>query len=385
MPPLPRKAPTAAARKPAPKPAGLDRAAIERLMLLKLEGSALSPAHARAMGLLPTTAAEMQSYGLPPAAAFVIPYFTLDGEPTEFYRARYVEDTRKGFDALTGKKALRYIQPGASVTEVYLPPLVEGSWREVAAAEYPLLITEGELKAACATVHGLPTVGLGGVWSFQSSKHNTPLLPVFSAFNLEDRTVYIVFDSDAVTNPNVVAAELRLAQRLTEKGAVVRIARLPSLEDTQKVGLDDYIMLRGVEALKQVLQEAFEYDASKVLHALNQRVLYVKDPGFIWEHDLAMRMSPGAFKEHAFSNVLYDQKRVSKTGESTVRVPAAPAWLAWEHRAEVKGLVFAPGEDRITDAGLLNTWSGWGVPGGPRAGDVAPWHSLMAHLFGTDE
>jgi hypothetical protein len=222
------------------------------------------------------------------------------------------------------------------------------------------------------------------VWSFQSSKHNTPLLPIFGEFALAGREVFIVFDSDAVTNPNVVAAELRLAQRLTEKGAVVRIARLPALEDTQKVGLDDFIMLRSVEELKLILQEAFEYDASKVLHSLNQRVLYVKDPGFVWDHDLSMRLSPGAFKEHAYSNVLYDQRRVSKTGESTVRVPAAPAWLAWEHRAEVRGLVFAPGEERITDSGMLNTWTGWGVHE-PREGDVGPWHTLMGHLFGDTE
>lgn len=364
------------------KPAGLTRAAVELLMLRKLEGSALTAAHARRLGLIPSTAVEMGSYGLPAAGAFVIPYFSMEGRPTSFYRARYVEDTRRGFDALTGKKALRYIQPGNSVTEVYLPPLID--WREVAAAEYPILITEGELKAACATAHGLPTVGLGGVWSFQSSKHNTPLLPIFKALGLDGREVFIVFDSDAVTNPNVVAAELRLAQRLTEAGAIVKIARLPSLEDTQKVGLDDYIMLRGVEALKTVLLQAFEYDASKVLHALNQRVLYVRDPGFVWDHDLSMRLSPGAFKEHAYSNVLYDQRRVSKSGESTVRVPAAPAWLAWEHRAEVRGLVFAPGDERITDGGLLNTWAGWGCTSGPIAGDVGPWHALMQHLFGAD-
>ena len=368
--------------KAVPPPGALTHTVIEKLMYAKLAGSALEPAQAQAMGLIPTTAAEMDSYGLPAAAAFVIPYFDLDGQPTDFYRARYVEDTRKGFDALTGKKALRYIQPGNSVTEVYLPPLID--WREATTADYPLLITEGELKAACATAHGLPTIGLGGVWSFQSSKHNTPLLPVFNEFELSGREVFIVFDSDAVTNPNVVAAELRLAQRLTEKGAVVKIARLPSLEDTQKVGLDDFIMLRSVEELRTVLDAAFEYDASKVLHALNQRVLYVKDPGFVWDHELSMRMSPGAFKEHAYSNVLYAQRRVSKTGETTVNVPAAPAWLAWEHRAEVRGLVFAPGDERITDAGMLNTWTGWGVHE-PREGDVTPWHDLMAHLFGDTE
>lgn len=354
-------------------------------MLAKLAGSALTEANADAMGLTPATAADMESYGLPAAGAFIIPYWDLDGDATGFYRARYVEDTRRGFDVVTGKKPLRYVQPSGSATEVYLPPLLSDTWRAVAAADYPLLITEGELKAACATVHGLPTVGLGGVWSFQSAKHNASLLPVFSAFNLAGREVFIVFDSDAVTNPDVVAAELRLAARLTEKGALVRIARLPALEDTAKCGLDDYIMLRGVEALRDVLDGSFEYDASKVLHELNGRVLYVQDPGFLWDHTLSMRMTPGAFKEHAYSNIMYDQRRSSKTGgESVVRVPAAPAWLAWAHRATVPGLVFAPGEPHITEGGMLNTWTGWGVHA-PLPGDVGPWHKLMTHLFGEGE
>lgn len=362
---------------------GLNTVDVHRLMMDKIEGSALNADDALALNFTPATATEINRLKLPPAAGFIIPYFDMDGTQTSFFRLRYLEDTRRGFDLVTGKKAMRYIQPPNSVTEVYLPPLVD--WRAVADGDQDIIITEGELKAACATKHGIPTVGLGGVWSFQSGKHNTPMLPIFDELGLNGRKVYIVFDSDAVTNPNVVAAELRLAKRLTELGALVYIGRLPPLEDLNKVGLDDYLMLKGYDSLiENVIEPAFEYDTARKLHELNERVLYVRDPGFIWDHELRMRMSSSAFKEHAFSNIMYDEQRVTKTGYTTVRLPAAPAWLQWEHRASVNGLTFEPGADRITEGGLLNTWQGWGVSA-PREGDVGPWLKLMDHIFGDDK
>lgn len=361
----------------------LTPAQVRTRMLDKLAASALDAEDAKRLGFKPLESAHVSKLGLPAAAGFTLPYFDLAGKPTGFYRLRYLEDTRTGFDALTGKKALRYTQPGGTVTEVYLPPLVD--WRSLATkVDVPLLITEGELKAACTTKHGIPTIGLGGVWSFQSKKHTTPMLPIFDSFDLKDRTVYIVYDSDAVTNPDVIAAELRLAQRLTERGAVVLIGRIPPNEQIQKVGLDDYIVLNGIADLKsQVLDVAFEYAASATLHTLNKRALYVRDPGFIWDHELGQRISPGAFKEHAFSNVHFWEKKIVNKAEHMVKTPAAPAWLQWEHRAEVPGLTFDPGADTITSDGKLNLWTGWGLDR-PAKGTIAPWVDLLNHLFGAD-
>ena len=352
-------------------------------MFAKAASSALDPSTVRRLQFRPNTRAASVLAKLPVAAAcFVIPYFDLNGKPTKFYRARYLEDTRGGFDRVTGKKPMRYSQPANTVTELYMPPLID--WAAYAArVEAPLIITEGELKAACATLAGFACVGLGGVWSFQSAKHGTALLPAFDAFNLKGRTVYIVFDSDAVTNPNVVSAELRLAQRLTERGAHVYIGRLPPSEELNKVGLDDYLMLSPGRFQEDVLDAAYEYAGSAELHKLNGRVLYVRDPGFIWDHELSLRLSSNAFKEHAFSNVSYTEQRETAAGTKLVKVQAAPTWLQWAHRAEVPGLVFAPGADRITGEGLLNTWTGWG-PRKPQAGNTAPWQQLMEHLFGED-
>ena len=360
---------------------------VQQRMLDKLSGSSLDSTDARAMRLQPVVAADAKRKWHLPAesACFLIPYFDLEGNVTRFYRARYVEDTRKGFSRIAGVKPIRYAQPVGAPSEVYFPPNGSMNWAALAEdVEMPLVITEGELKAACACKHGIATIGLGGVWSFQSKKQGQPLIPVFDEIKWEDRLVYIVFDSDAATNPDVVNAELRLSRRLLERGAVVRVGRIPMSEEVEKVGIDDFIMLNGVAEFKElVMERAFEHQPSKELHELNKRVIYVRDPGFVWDHEMNMKMTPGAFKEHAFSNVFLSEVRVTKNGEVMVRVPAAKAWLEWGHRTEARGITFAPGKERVTPQGLLNTWEGWGVSE-PVAGDMEPWHEILRHVFGAD-
>lgn len=373
-----------ATSKPAPKAPGLSEVEVRERMLTKLQGSGLSAKDATAMRLAPTTKAGAVRLKLASInECFVIPYFDLKGKPTKFWRARFVVETRKGFDILSGRKALRYVQPGDSVTEAYFPPLGI-DWTAIADdSSETLVVTEGELKAACAVKHGFNTVGLGGVWSFQSTKHETALLPVFDKFDLDGRQVYICFDSDAATNPNVVAAERRLAERLLAKGADVFITRLKPGKSGQKMGLDDFIVEYGADAFTKQLNESQPYKGSQMLHELNERVIYVRNPGLIWDHGLRMRMAPTSFLQHAYSDWVYVERIMGEKGERLVEHQAAAKWLKWPARAAVERLRFAPGQDRITEDGCLNLWTGWGIPNGPMEGDVNPWHELMDHLFGT--
>jgi hypothetical protein len=357
-------------------------------MLRKLAESALDAADAKILRLTPHTAVEAKALKLPATkAGFHIPYFDLNRKPLKFFRYRYMEDTRSGFQAAAGKKPLRYAQPSNTEVEVYMPPLVD--WKALAKdPATPLVFTEGELKAACASKHGIPTLGLGGVWSFQSKKQGLPLISAFDAFEWKERTVYIVYDSDGATNPDVVAAEGRFAGRLLERGATVYIGRLPqppAESELKKYGLDDYIVEQGLPKFRElVLETAYEYAASKALHDLNKRVVYVRNPGLVWDHDHQMRMAPGAFKEHAFSNLHYWEERVTKTGTTLAKVPAAKSWLEWEYRAECPMITFAPGQPGITEDGKLNSWTGWGLPE-PMEGEVDEWHRLLAHIFGNDK
>jgi len=356
---------------------------VKSLMLTKLADSLLNADDASLMQLEPATRARSKELGLPSShECFVIPYFDLSGNPTDFFRARYVVDTRKGFDKMAGRKALRYAQPADTVTELYLPPF-DVDWADVASdPSIPLIITEGELKAACATKFGHPTIGLGGVWSFQSNKNEMPLLPMFDEFNWQERIVYICYDSDAATNPNVVAAELRLSDRLLDLGAEVRIVRLQP-EGDAKVGLDDFLVLHGPAKLSEMLDNAEPYAGSEILHKLNERVLYVRNPGLIWDHVEKMRMTPANFCAHAFSDWTYVEYRETKTGTSTTEISGALKWLKWPARAVVSKLRYAPGEDRVTEDCCLNVWTGWGLEE-PKQGAIGEWQRLMDHIFGGD-
>src|ERR1700752_1489740 len=144
--------------------------AVRAAMLEKIAGSRLDKDDAVKLKFKPLTSKQTKELKIPAAiAGFVIPYFSIDGKVLKFWRFRYLEDTRKGFDVLNGRKPLRYVQPPGGINEVYLPPFTD--WRRISEnISIPIIITEGELKAACATKLGMPTIGLGGVYSFKSNK-----------------------------------------------------------------------------------------------------------------------------------------------------------------------------------------------------------------------
>jgi hypothetical protein len=315
------------------------------------------------------------------APGFVIPYFDTSGRKTKFFRYRYLaQPPRNGFDALTKKKPLRYAQPPNTVNELYLPPLVD--WKKVAKDKtLPILMTEGEMKAACGTLNTpYPTIGLGGVWCWKSAKARQPMLEQFDEFDWDGRPVYIVYDSDAKTNPMVIQAENALAQALTARGAEPHVSRLPPLADGAKCGLDDYLLEHDVEDLEELLESSEPWRAAKELHQLNEEVIYVQDPGFVVRVDTLQKMSPQAFISHHYAPRVFWEEQVSAQGKVTMVKKSAPKeWIAWPSRAEVRGMTYAPGLDRITEHGKLNVWPGWACE--PQAGDVSLWTQLLDHLF----
>lgn len=346
-----------------------------------LKDSGLTDAVAKKLKLLPQPADKAPA-GIPyKGAGFVIPYFDLDGKPTKFWRWRYLEEVKaSGFSGLIKRKPLRYVQPKNSVSEIYLPPLRD--WRKVAADSLaPIIITEGEKKAAAGTsLSPYPTIGLGGVWSWKSANNKMPMLPGFAWFKWEQRPVYIIFDSDAVTNPKVIQAENSLARALADLGALPHIVRLPMRDDGRKMGLDDYLLWEGVDKLEQLMEHADTWEAARELHQLNEEVVYVRDPGLIIRLDNLQRMAPRAFKEHAYSTRVYWEQQDTPNGTKLVQKSAPNEWLKWPARAEVAKTTYKPGDERVTEAAELNMWPGWAVE--PVKGDITPWKQLLDNLFG---
>jgi len=314
----------------------------------------------------------------------VIPYYDIKGSRTGFYRYRYLRQPKtSGFKSLAmSKKPLRYSQPKNTVNELYLPPVID--WEAVAADTLiPLIITEGEFKAWCGCLHTeYPCIGLGGVWCWKSKKKGIQILDGFNEFKWDQRQVYVVYDSDSVTNPMVMQAENSLAKALTSLGAEPHVVRIPMLED-KKMGLDDYIMAKGVTALDLLLESAEVWSTAKELHRLNEEVVYVRDPGLILRLDNMQRMSPRSFMDHAFSTRTYVEEVCTGKTTKSVKKSAPKEWITWPNRAEVPRITYAPGEDKITSKREFNFWPGWGVE--PEEGDVTPWKELIHFLFGGNK
>jgi hypothetical protein len=73
----------------------------------------------------------------------------------------------------------------------------------------------------------MPCIALGGVSSWRGTKDGLALLPELMGIEWKDREVAIVFDSDAVTNPDVLREENMIASALVGLGAKVKVVRLP--------------------------------------------------------------------------------------------------------------------------------------------------------------
>lgn len=244
-------------------------------------------AHLRSSGLSNTTieAAQLRlakTAELPPpfkrcnSAVLVFPYFDTKGTCiSDYHRVRLVPALE-----LANGDQLRYLQPSNQGPRAYLPPppLVASSvWAD---PTQPLIITEGEKKALAACQAGFPTLALAGVDSFHSRTLRVPtskvtaegdwlvlrvesdivrvlqeqIVPELLAVEWRGRTVTIVYDSDATktANENVARAAFDLALWLESRGAQVQQLMLPAALGT-KVGLDDYLVAQGPEALRALL------------------------------------------------------------------------------------------------------------------------------------
>lgn len=319
--------------------------------------------------------------------AIVIPYYNPDrslasfergGEATAFCRVRYMADPRpRGF---TKQKPKRYAQPGKSGTRVYFPRCLD--WRHlVADVQEPLIITEGEAKALVAAYAGLPCMALGGVFNFMAGVED--LLPELEAIKWFGREVYIVFDSDAGSNPNVIAAEARLVDELMRKrGAKVTICRLPPSDNQEKEALDTFLQKFGVAGFVELLKRAAPLGTldAKVI-ALNKSLAWIEHDGMVWDLDEKKFIKKDNLitgsRWGAIKHITVGAKQRAEPKEVSV----AQRWLTHPHAQRFGEILFRPGESAVVtgESGrpALNIWTGWE----PGEGDVTPFLELTNYLF----
>lgn len=215
----------------------------------------------------------------PRTPAILIPYFSPSGEPATFSRAG--EEVSFGRIRCLGEQApsfartkpSRYLQPRGSSNRLYFPQVKGVFWDRIGRdPSRTILITEGEFKSLVATSAGFNCLGLGGVSNFLTKAGD--LISDFDAIEFKNRRVVIVYDSDLTQNLQVQLAERRLAAELLKLGARVHLARLPQSRDAGKVGIDDFLLAKGADALQEILHnaEAAEPTASLVVHGTDVEI-----------------------------------------------------------------------------------------------------------------
>ena len=138
-------------------------------------------------------------------------------------------------------KPLKYETPAGRSLVLDVPPATR---RILSEPNTPLWITEGSRKADAAASIGLHCIAVIGTWSWRHrEKKDGPSVPLpdWEEVTLEDRRIYVAFDSDVMVKPSVRKALEALHAFLAERGATVRLVYLPAGPDGEKVGLDDYI------------------------------------------------------------------------------------------------------------------------------------------------
>jgi hypothetical protein len=117
----------------------------------------------------------------------------------------------------------RYLHPKGEPARPYILPEV---WAMREKPNKPLWITEGAKKALKLIQHGRHAIALAGVWNFKDRDGDeTFLFDDMEQFSWRGRTVFLAFDMDLWTNPQVRFALYELALKLMAKGVIIRFPR----------------------------------------------------------------------------------------------------------------------------------------------------------------
>jgi hypothetical protein len=176
---------------------------------------------------------------LPPS--LVIPLYNWHGE-----RAGYAMRPDIPRNAANGKP-IKYEMPKGEPPTLDVSPLTA---HLIGDPQAPLIITEGAKKADSASTRGLCAINLSGVYGYRgrNAQGGITALPDWENIALNGRPVFVAFDSDVATKPQVESALRRLCPFLQTRGAVVKIAYLPDGADGAKTGLDDFFARGGTVA-----------------------------------------------------------------------------------------------------------------------------------------
>jgi hypothetical protein len=214
----------------------------------------------------------------------VIPIWSIRGQ-RESYQLRpdkprlNEKGKQRKYEMKAGSRMLLDVHPRLTRSRAGEIPLIKDP-------SAPLFITEGVPKGDAAVTIGLCCLALLGVWNFRGTNDagGKTALPDWESIALNDRIVYIVFDSDVMTKPAVAGALRRLKALLESHGATVRVIYLPAGAHSRKTGLDDYIASQKAEGqsdaeIREALSAMATAELRKSPEAPTERPVITITPG----------------------------------------------------------------------------------------------------------
>lgn len=216
------------------------------------------------------------------SSGYVIPYFKPEEKANKY---RLIQSGSSPFKrirflgSLNGEQ--KYLQSSGTSNHIYFPPVPEASeWFDT---EKPLVITEGEKKAAAACQEDILCCAVSGVDSWRSRSITIDIQRVRTLSQsevsirlteeeshqieqqiaeelllipFEGREVYICYDRDlsVASQDNVQRAAFDLALWVESVGGTPKQVFLPS--DQDKIGLDDFLMEYGPDGFWKVASRA---------------------------------------------------------------------------------------------------------------------------------
>ncbi len=171
--------------------------------------------------------------------------------------------------------------------------------------EIPIFICEGMKKACCLLSQGYVAIALSGITMgrIQGADGKLALQPYLAMFATPKRQVLFCFDAETKekTKHDVFLATVKTGKLFADADCLVKVVELPLLEGTDKTGVDDFIVERGIDAFHQVYLAAISLNT------------------YAWEHQQDSQLTFKPFKSLSM-NVMFQLDRyeipdyIPKTG-----------------------------------------------------------------------
>jgi len=167
-------------------------------------------------------------------SGILVPLFAPDSTPAG-YQCR-PDDPRINSKG----KPIKYETPHGASLRIDMPKRCQKDARN---PEIPLFATEGAKKADSLATAGVCAINLSGVWGFKSkNEFGAPILSAdFDLVAWKGRAVYLCFDSDITTKPQVRQALEVLGAHVQRKGGKPFVVQLPVGDNGEKTGVDDFL------------------------------------------------------------------------------------------------------------------------------------------------